>query len=122
MRISDWSSDVCSSDLPARMSIKAASPFAAFNNASMRFQFVSPTTSHSPLRSGNTHSLSLGHQRQITRQKGVTIASVMIDCTTRMAQVTLGVIPRPPKAETGRASCRERVCQYVEISGVGGQY
>src|SRR3546814_2629262 len=64
----------------------------------MRFQFVSPTTSHSPLRSGNTHSLSLGHQRQITRQKGVTIASVMIDCTTRMAQVTLGVIPRPPKA------------------------
>src|SRR3546814_13108064 len=33
--------------------------------------------------------------------------------------VVLGqVIPSEPPAANGRASCRERVCQYVSISGV----
>src|SRR3546814_9404081 len=67
MRISDWSSDVCSSDLLPRTDHLVTRCQAAYGT----------------IANGNQESL-VGHARQ--------------------AQYPL---------EIGRASCRERVCQYV---------
>src|SRR3546814_18093549 len=80
MRISDWSSDVCSSDL-------SAEPFRyadiAFNDRRER-RFSIFFRADPPSRAAS-------HDRGRSR------------------------LP-----EIGRASCRERVCQYVEISVVAG--
>src|SRR3546814_12887245 len=70
MRISDWSSDVCSSDLSAR-----------WRRALAR---ASPPRADRPARGRRCRAAA----------------------------------PRRRSAEIGRASCRERVCQYVSISVV----
>src|SRR3546814_3220684 len=70
MRISDWSSDVCSSDLP-------------------------PNTLVTP-----DSSMAFG-------MRGTSI------CSADMAPAQQPVLQRDQQAEIGRASCRERVCQYV---------
>src|SRR3546814_12613442 len=77
MRISDWSSDVCSSDLLA-----LRIPFCMIGIADML-----------DLAPGNEHIVEIGHRIEFVADRG----------------------ERP---EIGRASCRERVCQYVEIAGV----
>src|SRR3546814_14209267 len=80
MRISDWSSDVCSSDLPTSGSVSA------------KLVMISP--------------------RAIRGSHAAFCASV--------PAITSPWLPIPtlvPK-EIGRASCRERVCQYVSISVV----
>src|SRR3546814_12966154 len=102
MRISDWSSDVCSSDLsfvgyavekrvakdPSRFGKGAiegiASPESA-NNAAAQTAFI-PT-------------LTLGIP-------GSSVMAVMMG-----ALLIHGIAPGPQ--QIGRASCRERVCQYV---------
>src|SRR3546814_17651326 len=81
MRISDWSSDVCSSDLRP-MGRSAAAPVPA------------------PL----VRNRRRAHQSRRARRGPIS--------DPRQAQV-----PRVA-AEIGRASCRERVCQYVSISVV----
>src|SRR3546814_3123084 len=70
MRISDWSSDVCSSDLHAqrRRDGKGLSAFAALR--------------------GGTDGAAAGGDRDGRARRGA-------------------------DAQIGRASCRERVCQYV---------
>src|SRR3546814_8310848 len=70
MRISDWSSDVCSSDL----------------NGSRVF-----TNAKSPIK-GVVHPTQVSHQAYV-RLGGTSSQSVI--------------------KQIGRASCRERVCQYV---------
>src|SRR3546814_3095764 len=68
MRISDWSSDVCSSDLPIRDSVVRSRPAWCLG-------------------------LCAGIFDDVAQRSGAVIAQM------------------PP--EIGRASCRERVCQYV---------
>src|SRR3546814_19302204 len=68
MRISDWSSDVCSSDLPARL-----------------------------VQDGSVPALRVAGR---THPPGVAVPAAVVE------------------REIGRASCRERVCQYVSISVV----
>src|SRR3546814_17906282 len=80
MRISDWSSDVCSSDLSWRR--------AGARGSSLRGARL-------PYRSG------CGHDHAA--------------CAT-ISRCLLEVEPHALKI--GRASCRERVCQYVYISAV----
>src|SRR3546814_8008751 len=70
MRISDWSSDVCSSDLPA----------------------------------ASSRSTVTVHRASALLQSAV---------STRVLQRMCRSMPK-----IGRASCRGRVCQYVEISVV----
>src|SRR3546814_5615861 len=82
MRISDWSSDVCSSDLAER---EIAEPRLAFSRR------VKP-----------------GAQHQETAANIVVIARhfhTAIESGPGFAVIAAGAI--------GRASCRERVCQYV---------
>src|SRR3546814_9260822 len=86
MRISDWSSDVCSSDLPAR-----------------------------PARAGRRRMTLAGEIRcdtvagDVTRHRNRAVAP--------SAAVELSVLvpfygADPSTLQIGRASCRERVCQY----------
>src|SRR3546814_4865223 len=77
MRISDWSSDVCSSDLAEASSVNSIARFAS-NAKAMAFTLA---TSPRLKPSG----------------------------TTRPDAERL----RASAAQIGRASCRERVCQYV---------
>src|SRR3546814_3862971 len=77
MRISDWSSDVCSSDLLAAIDLGS-----------------------------NTFRLSIG--RVVQRAGNAQIYSV--DRLRESVRVAEGL---DDQKEIGRASCRERVCQYV---------
>src|SRR3546814_10063309 len=72
MRISDWSSDVCSSDLLARIHLR-----------DRRGQFV-----------------PIGMVRNDERQFDHVLPRALAH-------------PHPARRQIGRASCRERVCQYV---------
>src|SRR3546814_2541381 len=87
MRISDWSSDVCSSDLWQRR------------------------------RSCMQVNIS-GHQLEVTEPLREYIGEKLerlerhFDKITNV-QVTMNVEKLLQKIEIGRASCRERVCQYV---------
>src|SRR3546814_3068941 len=75
MRISDWSSDVCSSDLPVAALVQHALEI--------------------PQELGN----ALGPEIGGTAQGFIALVFVVFAGRHRM--------------EIGRASCRERVCQYV---------
>src|SRR3546814_21121473 len=80
MRISDWSSDVCSSDL-------------------------------CPGDQRDSRSASSAGRSALARRRADRTRSGM---KSRVAAPWRGHAP----AEIGRASCRERVCQYVSISVV----
>src|SRR3546814_20831175 len=85
MRISDWSSDVCSSDLLTGIGL--ASKNRARCNGIKR-SLIARAVVASPAIAAAQRSLMA---------RGATFA------VTEILQI-------------GRASCRERVCQYVEIS------
>src|SRR3546814_6891446 len=81
MRISDWSSDVCSSDLP--------------NDGNHKFAFAS----HWVSRLKTTQTMMLG--------------SLVNNCSCHIEPTFHWSALSPLLAKIGRASCRERVCQYV---------
>src|SRR3546814_3304263 len=85
MRISDWSSDVCSSDLLSRF---------------MGGRFV--------------HLKEIGAAMDEVRKAGkpvLTFANAYLDDGVQLAAHSSEAWLDP--MEIGRASCRERVCQYV---------
>src|SRR3546814_11325591 len=84
MRISDWSSDVCSSDL-LRRPVKAR-----LRGPNLCVTHRSPSAGD-PRTTGGILAFSSGSSRVALNGR---------------------------RREIGRASCRERVCQYVEISVV----
>src|SRR3546814_5544837 len=88
MRISDWSSDVCSSDLRSPRSAQAR------GERQMR------TYDHNVLAPELV-------KRLITGTDSEDNAMVLLE------SVILGVMLYYRPDEIGRASCRERVCQYV---------
>src|SRR3546814_13333760 len=92
MRISDWSSDVCSSDLCGRASRPPRSVGVSNTAAGCA------TAVRSSCRRLRRAQLAL----QITRRRVDSEASG----------------DRGATEQIGRASCRERVCQYVSISVV----
>src|SRR3546814_21032509 len=126
MRISDWSSDVCSSDLDTRL----APPFrdlALIRQTALEFDTLKPQEVVDRLKplatEGNPWFGSAGEMVAIAYMKmrkpelsGPLFAAMSKDRSvpetirTRAVQMAglLGV-----DAEIGRASCRERVCQYV---------
>src|SRR3546814_3642014 len=98
MRISDWSSDVCSSDLEIRQEILMA------EKANIRTGYR--TDEKQAMR--HTVARELRPEHLLENVEGQIV--IIDDCTD-------GTIAAPHD-EIGRATCRERVCQYVEISGV----
>src|SRR3546814_10885430 len=93
MRISDWSSDVCSSDLHMHVDVGQAEMMADLMHHHMGDQHVE--------RHARFHPFV--QQRPAEQVDG------------RRQVAGLRRFPdRPPGVEEiGRASCRERVCQYV---------
>src|SRR3546814_8974975 len=86
MRISDWSSDVCSSDLPLRAG-RAVGFAVDLDEFFARHAGIDDADAHDRFH-GLAHSVDLGAQ----------VLRDLVDDLRR---------------EIGRASCRERVCQYV---------
>src|SRR3546814_3286584 len=90
MRISDWSSDVCSSDLS-----QVAQRRAAVQNAELDVQY---TVIRAPVD---------GVVLSRTVEPGQTVAASF------QTPVLFSIAEDLSKMQIGRASCRERVCQYV---------
>src|SRR3546814_15871747 len=113
MRISDWSSDVCSSDLTKtaeatknqelNLKITPNRNGCLFSEAPFFCDYVVNYLKADP---------ALGKTRE-ERADLLTSGGLTIKTT---------IDPRFQKAahEIGRASCRDRVCPYVKISGVAG--
>src|SRR3546814_13410654 len=109
MRISDWSSDVCSSDLP-----RPRHPHQRRDRHHQPVDFAAE-------QGGVDRAVAI----EIPFEREVVVgrlgrAQIRIACRTRTVadlrqvarQVEIGI------EKIGRASCRERVCQYVSISVV----
>src|SRR3546814_13202277 len=131
MRISDWSSDVCSSDLKAR----DKPGFFARGGAGVDIlggladglaQYFGGQPQYVPAmykrqQDERNHNQRLAQMQEETRLKlsepdyaTINNRRVRIDPTTGKSEV-LYTAPQDfdDYAEIGRASCRERVCQYV---------
>src|SRR3546814_12286463 len=116
MRISDWSSDVCSSDLVDRKTMLRYHP---------RLEAVG--CAHPG------HFVTARSQRLRDRERGVDVATgtarhdhELHGCTTWLVRTagaracrapdwpsSAEVTPNAAARSLGRASCRERACQYV---------
>src|SRR3546814_3526657 len=111
MRISDWSSDVCSSDLSVPL---------IFVLTVLTACAVSPTGRHQ-LRLVSDSEMSQMGVTAFQQMKEKTPAtknartSAYVQCVAHAltAQVPRSALTPANWEEIGRASCRERVCQYV---------
>src|SRR3546814_5431798 len=92
MRISDWSSDVCSSDLESEF----AAPLQRLNHVVSELQEGVMATRMQPI--GNAWAKLPRIVRDLAHELDKKIDLVMKGAETE---------------QIGRASCRERVCQYV---------
>src|SRR3546814_5137322 len=100
MRISDWSSDVCSSDL---LDTPIVSRWAAIV---LRRALLSRV----PTASGVRPADWIAERALLLTRMGDVEAARMLEQAVPVDRFT----PRLyAVAEIGRASCRERVCQYV---------
>src|SRR3546814_15952535 len=97
MRISDWSSDVCSTDLVEQFVAHAA--VEALDVAVLHWSSRSDVVPlHADLPAPCQHGIT-GELRAVVADDHAGLAT-------------------PGDQQIGSASCRERVCRYVEISGV----
>src|SRR3546814_12811605 len=106
MRISDWSSDVCSSDLPAHRL-----------DAATAVELDYATRDWTPAGKSITEALYEGYEVQSVVLPGAKPHPTRLVQSAAMASVAP---PKPgyrphvlDRLETGRASCRESVCKYV---------
>src|SRR3546814_3654861 len=97
MRISDWSSDVCTSDLPLFRKLFGS---AARLREAGRGLWMDRNPDRGPAGTGRGHPADAGHPRPgdggLPGDEGRKLLS-----------------HDPVGRELGRASCRERWCQYV---------
>src|SRR3546814_16052776 len=104
MRISDWSSDVCSSDLHYLAARVKAGKMLLLVGHARRSENIDPRIFGGDSAFPFQHLSDLG----IHDQPGRVVENEDIGLVT-----VLGLEPRPFRDEIGRASCRDRVCQYV---------
>src|SRR3546814_15737716 len=111
MRISDWSSDVCSSDLISLLQV-AANPYVvvvgAPETASSRLNLVQAMNS-----AGTMLAPMFGAYLILGRSKGGTAqGEVVLTQAERLADAQSVILPYGLVAKIGRTSWRERTCQY----------
>src|SRR3546814_11322471 len=101
MRISDWSSDVCSSDLIGPLDpAQQPAALAVLGGGHPRDGFQAPVVGE------------LEQAHVVELQPGILAVCVFLPVLRVEENVALAR-PQSGKLEIGRASCRERVCQYV---------
>src|SRR3546814_1013653 len=106
MRISDWSSDVCSSDLPMAFFILWFSVFEVLARATYKTIFATFLREFF-LKLASAAGLLLvlfGYMN---------FSSFLIYYIVIYGLICLFLLLQLVTSEIGRASCRERVCQYV---------
>src|SRR3546814_2028091 len=101
MRISDWSSDVCSSDLP-----------------DVDVRIAGEHREHVAAQAGEYFRITkhVGHRHRQARNHVGNALVTMQDALSQLADIgEAEVIDQRLHAtlEIGRASCRDRVCEYV---------
>src|SRR3546814_7533812 len=102
MRISDWSSDVCSSDL-------SGCPFPLSDNQTRLMQWTR-SQSFGLLQLSRTviGGAGVGAPRNGKKEKPMSVRMALAKlCACTFGGAIIG------SGEIGRASCRERVCQSV---------
>src|SRR3546814_13061986 len=97
MRISDWSSDVCSSDLPRLRLPRISAEGERGGCGLVDGPYPHPITILKALNLGENRRVRLRAEADGVPIMHAIIAFVRLDRPTQI----------------GRASCRERVCQYV---------
>src|SRR3546814_19972273 len=118
MRISDWSSDVCSSDLKARRTVRADSRSAACRtDRPCRPQAAGeervPGAAQPPFQ--DSSGLGACEERSAVGDERAARAEL---ATVRAHQCRdrTGLAGACRAAYIGRASCRERGCRFVSVS------
>src|SRR3546814_14576953 len=110
MRISDWSSDVCSSDLQADADVAAARAGLAAARLDLQYTEVK-----API-SGRIGRALITEGALVSTSGNVVLAII------RQLDPIYADFTQSANQQIGRASCRERVCQFVSISGVAVSY
>src|SRR3546814_11919893 len=102
MRISDWGSDVCSSDLTdiPRLLGRFASVGNFFHSGKLFFRYLMDRLSYS-----RGTRLTMGNALVARLYYSLKKLGVPVLFETKLDKLVYD--------EIGRASCRERVCQYV---------
>src|SRR3546814_13629758 len=127
MRISDWSSDVCSSDLRVTLSdgktVNLTIPPGTEDGTVLRLKGQGkPAAGGKPAGDAYLELLVEPHAfyrrdgRDIHLDLPVTLKEAVLGASVTVPTVHGNVslkIPRGANSEIGRASCRERVCQSV---------
>src|SRR3546814_12487184 len=112
MRISDWSSDVCSSDLPEFHTIPISDVERELLQKGYVLNVFDGTESHiefdAALAEPMLKTLAWGE-----------LGPVSLSTIEHSHSMPARAVPLKNE-EIGRASCRERVCKYVSISGAAG--
>src|SRR3546814_12168896 len=116
MRISDWSSDVCSSDLIAILSGLLGSDAKAYEYVAAQHP-SGKSASGAPilpnhLADARKNNLKAERASAVLKWPAAARVSGLSQARCEPSQCSRTL------AQIGRASCRERVCQYVYISGV----
>src|SRR3546814_18776530 len=111
MRISDWSSDVCSSDHDVLVEelVRGELGFSRVKPNETDRPYYDPSVLLKLYVYGYLNRVLSGHP--LEREAGRNA-----DVMWLMADQLLSVRPADDRRPIGRASCRERVCQYVKIS------
>src|SRR3546814_14336085 len=137
MRISDWSSDVCSSDLclsdirdnRGRLSSSTISTLSQliYRLARTGLRHSDPhNQSFLPPLSKPVYIALQDQQRAEHLVRQLDFFSMSAQAFSNVAAFRTAMHRRHPAAivmeEIGRASCRERVCRYGWISGGAGTY
>src|SRR3546814_16740522 len=122
MRISDWSSDVCSSDLGLLALAGTAPALAARRRQRARRTPLAQPLPAAPVRGRDAGDVGVGLARvragtgavgTAGRRGDAVSALVQAVAACRVRDVRRGAAGAAVVAEIGRASCRERVGQYV---------
>src|SRR3546814_17837639 len=105
MRISDWSSDVCSSDL---LKAKARKGLAISPAAPPRLHHAQRKTMLSRTQQISEKTI----KKTSRRQEPICLTAIDVECNA-FSRAAAGVATIRRADQIGGASCRERGCQYV---------
>src|SRR3546814_12357196 len=108
MRISDWSSDVCSSDLRQIRAFCAVYEEGSISGAAKRLRIAQPNISVA-IKNLEFDLCKQMFERSSTGVKPTPVARIFYS----RLQPALAHLEAAHHEEIGRASCRARVCQSV---------